>query len=454
MNESQVTLVLTDSVEEGPANVTGVIKNSNVTIAGYNLSVVVATDYARASYRQVNVTELISDPEAHSFRAIRTTGSHTRVSARANTDGESAVSMYQAVGLLSATPSEQVVISDPGSRARTAVLDASNGSFNGTAIADSASEYRDRTLVTVGSDRAFYAHGSTQLNGTVIPAGTTARSFLASIDADADVQNDTSVVYTFSQTLDGQTVDAVSTVNNNRSEYIGEMVTLEADIVGGHASTEELLENSSQQCSPDNAYIPTPTGGVCAPLQYDVVVHIGVAVDDSPNSSSDVLPVVGLSNSKLEELYATETGRYQVTGRIVALSQLNDSLPDRPVLVIASRERLESLDKQELATDTASATLDRLQLFTAQAAGSESNTTTATGPTSVDTGFAPPTDPDDDALYEDLNGDGRLSIADIQAIFKHYSTTSVQSQMDRFDFNGDGQISILDVQALYAALTD
>lgn len=64
-----------------------------------------------------------------------------------------------------------------------------------------------------------------------------------------------------------------------------------------------------------------------------------------------------------------------------------------------------------------------------------------------------PTDPDGDGRYEDVNGDGRVTISDVQALFEARNHEAVQANVAAFDFNGDNEASILDIQALFAKLT-
>ena len=61
----------------------------------------------------------------------------------------------------------------------------------------------------------------------------------------------------------------------------------------------------------------------------------------------------------------------------------------------------------------------------------------------------PPTDPDDDGLYEDVNGDGEFNIVDVQALFANLDDSVVQNNPDKFDFNQDGGVDVVDVQKLY-----
>jgi hypothetical protein len=78
-------------------------------------------------------------------------------------------------------------------------------------------------------------------------------------------------------------------------------------------------------------------------------------------------------------------------------------------------------------------------------------------PSQVDTGLEPigdfenaPTDPDDDGVYEDVNGDGSVDVLDAQAIFANTQDSVIQNNVEAFDFNDDGSVDVLDAQALFA----
>lgn len=62
----------------------------------------------------------------------------------------------------------------------------------------------------------------------------------------------------------------------------------------------------------------------------------------------------------------------------------------------------------------------------------------------------PPTDPDGDGLYEDINGDGESNIVDVQALFKNQENEVIQNNPSAFDFNGDGTVNVVDVQKLFS----
>jgi len=69
------------------------------------------------------------------------------------------------------------------------------------------------------------------------------------------------------------------------------------------------------------------------------------------------------------------------------------------------------------------------------------------GPPAV--GGTPPTDPDGDGLYEDVNGNGRLDYDDVVAFFEDLESDPIASYPNAYDFNQNGDIDYDDVVALY-----
>ena len=72
------------------------------------------------------------------------------------------------------------------------------------------------------------------------------------------------------------------------------------------------------------------------------------------------------------------------------------------------------------------------------------------GPPAVLASSAPPTDPDGDGRYEDVNGDGSVDVLDVQTLFVGLDSDAVRDNPQAFDFSGDGTVSVVDIQALFA----
>ena len=78
------------------------------------------------------------------------------------------------------------------------------------------------------------------------------------------------------------------------------------------------------------------------------------------------------------------------------------------------------------------------------------------GPDAVPGGDGPPTDPDGNGVYEDVDGDEKQTIFDVQALFGGLDSEEVQSNPEAFNFNGDEspeKVTIFDVQALFEKLS-
>jgi outer membrane protein assembly factor BamB len=67
------------------------------------------------------------------------------------------------------------------------------------------------------------------------------------------------------------------------------------------------------------------------------------------------------------------------------------------------------------------------------------------------TGSTRPMDPDRDGLYEDVDGDGRVSFADVVALFEAFDRRPVRTFPATFDFNGNGRLDFADLVALFEA---
>lgn len=66
--------------------------------------------------------------------------------------------------------------------------------------------------------------------------------------------------------------------------------------------------------------------------------------------------------------------------------------------------------------------------------------------------YHPPRDPDLDGLFEDVNGDGSATFADVQALFARIDSISA-SDAPYFDYNDDGNLDLADVQTLFIQLS-
>jgi PKD repeat protein len=64
----------------------------------------------------------------------------------------------------------------------------------------------------------------------------------------------------------------------------------------------------------------------------------------------------------------------------------------------------------------------------------------------------PPTDPDGDGIYEDLNGNGRLDFADVVLYFNQMEWIAANEPVSAFDLNGNTRIDFADIVKLFGEI--
>jgi endonuclease YncB( thermonuclease family) len=80
-------------------------------------------------------------------------------------------------------------------------------------------------------------------------------------------------------------------------------------------------------------------------------------------------------------------------------------------------------------------------------------TVSSDGPAAVGDG-SDPRDPDDDGLYEDVDGDGDTDQDDVRLLFDEKESDAVTDNADAYDFNDNGRIDYDDINELYDEIVE
>jgi PKD repeat protein len=81
-------------------------------------------------------------------------------------------------------------------------------------------------------------------------------------------------------------------------------------------------------------------------------------------------------------------------------------------------------------------------------AGQTSNVNLTLTPPAIPGVAKPPTDPNHDGLYEDLNGNGRIDFNDVVLFFHNMAWITANEPVTAFDFNHNGRIDFNDIVVL------
>jgi PKD repeat protein len=198
----------------------------------------------------------------------------------------------------------------------------------------------------------------------------------------------------------------------------------------------------------------TDGGGGTPADETTVTVALDGAPDGLQRYSVNVSATNGASVSSVEPVLITGnqfqvedggTGQTYVVARGADITGNIGAFQDQRTLVEVtfdgdvSEEDIE-LSVRELTNDNGNAMDPNRVTFSV---GGQSPFTSPIGG-----GQAPPADPDDDGLYEDVNGDGQANFDDAISLAFVQTGSLTQEQVAALDFDGDGDIDFDDAVEL------
>ncbi|KTG27117.1 hypothetical protein AUR66_14910 [Haloferax profundi] len=244
-------------------------------------------------------------------------------------------------------------------------------------------------------------------NSTTLEGAVTTETLTLTDDRNVTVQLNTNE--TNNTTVDGVDVTAVAPTT---SAGVGDTVTVDlvaqnvTDSVGAFEATLSLT-NDSVGTIQDVSVLGSPNTS---------------AVDYGANNSTVSVDAFGMNTAQ--------------TGDVV-LARVNvtlDAAGDTDVNV----------------SNTVLATADGNDITVTSETGT---TLTATNLSPVAGATNPPSDIDGDGSFEDINGDGNVTVSDVQAMFANRDDPVLEDNVDEFDFTGNGEVNIVDVQQLFVEVS-
>jgi hypothetical protein len=360
-SSNRLVFVVTDTDPvAGEATATGRLAQTEIKTNGLTFGVLIAedVDYSTAG-TELSLSALNTDAQSHRHDLVTVSATHRRVSVLTDPDGGAETTAVQSVGRLSAG-SENPFINTPGKRARSPL---------GKTARDDAGTLRASIADRVGSGvatvnmhtRYWYAAPDT-VTGIVLTPDSAASRFLDTYTPPtvANTATNTSTLYVTDTAFDATEYDSVGTLTQGATP--GDVVSVRATVAMQQISVQETLEATSS-CKGNLVLVPTPAGAACLKVTNDVRIDAGVAIDTPAKSERDALPIVGLSANHLDDATATAAGEYHLTGTVVAASQIDDDLPDEPVLVIHRADRQSPLDYATLIEEQGGVVANRTTML-------------------------------------------------------------------------------------------
>jgi PGF-pre-PGF domain-containing protein len=352
----------TTTPEKGIATVTGRTTEQDLSYDGFTLDLVVATS---VSYDQTGepatVDEVSETPDEYRLDLVRFSTEHRRLSVLTDPDQGEDFTASTTIGTLVANPkSTSAFYEDMTDRARTLAQHP-----NETTARRVLNNPEGSYLPTFTFSSTYWSAAPATVDGIVLNPSSRAYEFANSLDSTGLVSyaegSDVPAVYVVRSEIEAQSFDSVRKLASNADSLDGEEVTITGRVYQGRVSVQETAEHATtSQCSEDLLTVQTPNGPACVNVAADVVAEGGVVWTTVPESRDDILLTLGLSARHQDQPTLQTNGRYKITGELVSTSRINESLPDRSVLIVHEAERVGDIDYEAVASEARSIIEDRV----------------------------------------------------------------------------------------------
>ncbi|OYR51710.1 malectin domain-containing carbohydrate-binding protein [Halorubrum sp. Ea8] len=299
-----------------------------------------------------------------------------------------------------------VTLDDQNDTLTVAPSDDAVGTYDVTVTADDGN-------ATASESFAVYVDEPDQ-NGTVVAAANAGGSNYTATDGTVYAASGDSNVFT-----GGSTYSVDQSIAGTEDDTL-----YQTELYGG---------GDGSSATAPNVAVPVPENGTYEVTLQFAEIYQGVSGSDSPDSSTP--PTDGTNEN--DRLFSATVEGQQVLTEYDIYSEVG------PLTATDKTYTVEVTDGT-LNVDFA-VTNDNAKISAVKVERIDD------GPGPVNGFENAPTDPDGDGLYEDVNGDGNLTGADVTALFNAISSgdDAVVENPEAFDFNEDGSVSGADVTVLF-----
>jgi hypothetical protein len=283
-----------------------------------------------------SLDDIRDNPDAYEWEHVRVSGNLRQLSF--TTDVESQLVTQRSTGFIGGESTAlRPITSPPGQQARWSVLNMSGSEYG---LSQSEEVFLElpgpsQPLLTTSIDTQFWMDAEVTMDAVVSVSGDTASLYVADITPVAS------------------NINGPQEIQQRGDELSDEVVRFETQVVGSTTSTQEFLTTVAPCGSGDSVLVPT--GPTCVPVVTDSTIHSGVLFTGNPESMDDVVPYAGLSNHHQNMVTQPETGTYEVTGRVVAGSEIDPSLEGQFAVVVYDMDRQGDLTARGSARNNAEA---------------------------------------------------------------------------------------------------
>ena len=353
-DQNDVYIVFTDqNPTKGLAKVEGFKINKELPEKDLSFGVVTATNITtKTSGAETDVQDVVEHTNDYRLELIKTDAHYRRASVLVD---QKEANFNVTAGTLTNSPkTASSIFNNIGNKTRTLSENAAEAEPTRKQIETAIGNPQQSRINTFSFETRFWTDAPATVDGIVLDPAGQANKFITNYTdiPTAETGDSQPILYVVEEDYRPKEMTKISSIRSNAESLDGEVVQINARLIQGKLSVEETIEHGTTTCGSTRFPIPTGQGQpFCANLRTDVLLHAGGAWTTVPQSRNDALPVLGISSQKQDTPITNETGRYSITGEVVASSRFDEDLPDSSVLVIYSMERTGNIDYQEVSNE-------------------------------------------------------------------------------------------------------
>lgn len=340
-------LVFANQSGKGLAYVEGWRLPQSINLGGISLSVIVARSVRfEIEGIPVSISEILRNPDNYKFKLVKVNAFRNQISVLYDPDESPYVEFPLTIGYLIEKPAKPLDIPTTIlNEARNITLDLDKwlvGKLSETVEKD--------RLWFFNFEYEYWYEAPAVTNGIVIPAD---HPIFKLINQSMPILgiftylSGSVVLYDVNTLIPYEEVPSVSYVASNYERYLGKVVKVKVNALGGYVSIQEIIEHNTP-CGEDYVYIERIG---CVNIVVDVRLE-GLLAWNSvsiPPKREELLTVLGVSSFHQDMPFEHALGVFELIGKVISTKQISNSLPEGTALLVYQARKVGELDLKKLA---------------------------------------------------------------------------------------------------------
>jgi len=321
-------LVLSNSSDKGWARVTG-WSLPPVTIGGFEVGVILAKSVSVSKEGQpVSIEALLANPREYHLKLVKVNGMRRQFSILLKLGKDVPLTL----GYITTNPQSNLQLLRGGMERVKEIAENRNPSLLKGLLG-----VEEKRILVFSFEKDYWLDSWSETNGIIISTGKlmdTLRGLFRGFGEVLDFDPDVPLLYEVGKKLDYKEVGSVNDVISNPANYRNQVVKLTVNQFNLQVSVQKAMQKAI------GVYLPA-----------DVCLEGGVNWSrmSFPPSMSDLLLSLGASSNSLEKSPEYSASKYVVIGRIVTASQIDESWPEYPLLLVYRKEKVGEIDWSAVA---------------------------------------------------------------------------------------------------------